>query len=441
MRVCYVVFAANVCNYFELRKNHAKKSFKKNIYLCFMSNFKSIVSLVLVLLLGTFFYQTYWVWRYYQEQSSKLELDILSAMRSANDQLIFQKGEQIAIDDLISIDFYNYNDLLQGELMQRDLIFESVIEIVDTRTDKILGCIPDTLITRKNSEYKDFSYYFDLNHLYACKLWVKDSNIFLLKQISGILLASFLMMIALIISYIYLLRIILRQKNIDEIKSDFVNNMTHELKTPISVAYAATDALLNHGMMDEKEKRTVYLNASKKQLEHLSGLVEQILTMSVEERKNMKLNFSEIRLTEVFEQLKQQHSLNAPKPMEIQIDMESEDIIIPADKTHFYNILSNLIENAVKYSGESVKIILSATQNENQTCIRVKDNGIGIPASSLSKIFDRFYRVPKGDIHDVKGYGLGLYYVKTIVEKHGWTIEVQSKEGEGTEFLIRWKKK
>ena len=116
-------------------------------------------------------------------------------------------------------------------------------------------------------------------------------------------------------------------------------------------------------------------------------------------------------------------------------------MLFRSDKTHFYNILSNLIENAIKYSGESVKIILSAKQNGDHTCIYVKDNGIGIPASSLSKIFDRFYRVPKGDIHDVKGYGLGLYYVKTIVEKHGWTIEVQSKEGEGTEFLIRWKKK
>jgi len=410
-------------------------------YNVIVSNFKSIVLFVLVLLLGTFCYQTYWVWKYHQEQSSKLELDILSAMRSANDQLIFQKGEYINIEDLISTDFYIYNDLLQGELMQRELIFESAIEMIDARTGKVLGRFPNTPVEKHKSNYKDYSYRFDFNHFYAYKLWVKDSDIFLLKQISGILLASLLMMIALIISYIYLLRIILKQKNLDEIKSDFVNNMTHELKTPISVAYAATDALLNHGMIEDKEKRIVYLDASKKQLEHLSGLVEQILTMSVEERKNMRLNFSEISTTEIFEQLKQQYSINAPKPTDIQINMEPEEIILTADKTHFYNILSNLIENAIKYSGESVKIILSAKQNEDQTCICIKDNGIGIPGASLPKIFDRFYRVPKGDIHDVKGYGLGLYYVKTIVEKHGWTIEVQSKEGEGTEFLIQWKKK
>ncbi len=404
-----------------------------------MSNFKSIVSFVLVLLLSTFLYQIYWVWTYYHEQSSKLELDILSAMRSANDQLIFQKGGQVSIEELKTDEFYIYNDLLQGELMQRDLIFKSVLEMIDTKQEKVLVRIPDTIVNDKNPGYQNYTYAFDLNQSYAYRLWVKDTNIFLLKQMLGIILASFLMMIALIVSYIYLLRIILKQKNLDEIKGDFINNMTHELKTPISVAYAATDALLNHGMLEDKEKRVIYLNASKKQLEHLSGLVEQILTMSVEERKNMKLNLSEIRLSEVFEQLKQQYSLNTSKPLDVQLDLYPENIVITADKTHFNNILSNLIDNAIKYSGESVKILLSAKQKDDEICIAVKDNGIGIPAVSLPKIFDRFYRVPKGDIHDIKGYGLGLYYVKMIIKKQGWRINVQSKEGEGTEFLIQWK--
>ncbi len=406
-----------------------------------MSNFKSIVSIVLVLLLSTFLYQVYWVWTYYHEQSSKLELDILSAMRSANDQLIFQKGEQVNIAELRSTDFYTYNDLLQGELMQRNLIFESTVEIIDTRVGNVLGRIPDIPIEKNKSKYRDYAYSFDLNRYYAYKLWVKNPNVFVLKHISGILLASLLMMIALIISYIYLLRIILRQKNLDEIKSDFVNNMTHELKTPISVAYAATDALLNHGMLEDTEKRVVYLEASKKQLEHLSGLVEQILTMSVEERKNLKLNLSEFPIEEVFEQLKQQYSFNTLKSVEIRLYMQPENIIMTADKAHFYNIVSNLIENSIKYSGDSVKIVLMAKQKEDHICFGVGDNGIGIPASSLPKIFDRFYRVPKGDTHDVKGYGLGLYYVKTMAEKHGWFIDVQSKEGQGTNFLILWKTK
>lgn len=402
-----------------------------------MSNFKWIVSFVLVLLLGTFLYQIYWVRTYYQEQSSKLELDILSAMRSANDQLIFQKGKQVDVKELESVDFLIYNDLLQGELMQRNLIFKSILEMIQLKPEKVLSRVPDDAINEKIPDYKDYVYTFDLNQTYAYRFRVKDINRVLLNQMSGILLASFLMMIVLIASYIYLLKIIFRQKNLDEIKSDFVNNMTHELKTPISVAYAATDALLNHGIIDHKAKREIYLNASKKQLEHLSGLVEQILTTSVEERKNMKLELTELRLPEIFEQLRQQCLLNTPKPTDIRIDIVPENIALTADKTHFKNILTNLVENAIKYSGESVNITLSARQKNDGIYIQVKDNGMGIPASSLPKIFDRFYRVPTGDIHDVKGYGLGLYYVKTIVEKHGWSIDVRSKEKEGTEFMIR----
>ncbi len=411
-----------------------------------MSNFKSIVFFVLILLLATFLYQAYWIRTYYQEQSSKLELDILSAMRSANDLLIFQKGRQVDVNELESNDFLIYNDLLQGELMQRNLIFQSILEIIDVKGGKVLTRVPNVTIRDKNSGYSDYTYTFDLNQSYAYKLWIKDSNGFLLRQMLGILAASFLMMVALIVSYIYLLKVIRRQKDLDEIKSDFVNNMTHELKTPISVAYAATDALLNHGMMDDKIKRNIYLDASKKQLEHLSNLVEQILTMSVEERKNMKLEWSEFQLSEIFEQLKQQYLLNTSKAIDIQIDITPKNFSLSADKTHFRNILANLIENAIKYSGESVKIDLTAIQKEDQIIIKVKDNGIGIPASSIPKIFDRFYRVSTGDIHDIKGYGLGLYYVKTIVEKHNWTIEVHSKEStestkstnnNGTEFLIR----
>ncbi len=402
-----------------------------------MLNFKRIIFPVLVLLSAAFLYQAYWVRSYYREQSSKLELDILSAMRSANDLLIFQKGKQVDIEELKSVDFYIYQDLLQAELMQRNLLFESILELVILKSGDVLARIPDTAINRKDSGYKEYTYTFDLNQTYAYRLEMKDTNRFLLNQMSGILWASLLVMIALILSYLYLLKIIFHQKNLDEIKSDFVNNMTHELKTPISVAYAATDALLNHGMIEEEEKRKIYLTAAQKQLEHLSGLVEQILTMSVEERKNIQLEFSPCNVQEIFGQLKQQCLLNVTKPTEIQIDVIPENITVKADKTHFKNILVNLIENAIKYSGDQVGIVLSARQKNEEVWIGIRDNGIGIPASSLPKIFYRFYRVPTGDIHNVKGYGLGLYYVKTTIEKHGWSIEVQSKERKGTEFLIR----
>jgi signal transduction histidine kinase len=244
------------------------------------------------------------------------------------------------------------------------------------------------------------------------------------------------MIALLIVSYIYLLKIILRQKTIDEIKSDFINNMTHELKTPIAITYAAVDSLQNFGMADDPKKRDEYLTISREQLMYLNSLVEQILTMSVEERKNLKLSTENISLTEEFENQKNKFYLNNTKPVFIDIDVNPEYLIIVADRLHFGNIISNLIENAIKYSDKSVHIKLSAYRKDNKTIISVTDNGIGIPGNALDKIFDKFYRVSTGNIHNVKGYGLGLFYVKTIVEKHCWEISVESEEGKGTCFKI-----
>ena len=398
--------------------------------------FNSILALTLFLLVTAFFFQIFWIRAYYIDQSSKLELNILSAMRTANDLLINQKGRQTNASDLENIDFPIYNDLLQVELMQRDLIFDSYTEMLDLKQDRVVGSIPDRISTANKSGYKSYSYSLDLEETYAYRLNVRYPDLFLLEQMSGVLITSLLMILALISSYIYLLKIIYKQKTLDEIKSDFVSNMTHELKTPISIAYAATDALLNYGMMDDSDKMKSYLHASKKQLEHLSGLVEQILTMSVEERKNLQMKLSNIGLFDLFHQMKQQYLLNAAKDIEIRVEVIPSDLLVQADIVHFQNAISNLIENSIKYSGKQVTIILKAQAKQDKIEIEIADNGNGIPSESLSKIFDRFYRVPTGDIHDVKGHGLGLYYVKTIVEKHHWTIDVKSKEGEGAKFII-----
>jgi len=272
----------------------------------------------------------------------------------------------------------------------------------------------------------DLSYY----------LYMKNPKWYIFKDMWGLVTVSVLMVILLIITYVYLIKIILRQKTIDEIKGDFVNNMTHELKTPISVTYAAVDALQNFGLGEDPVKRNEYLNISREQLMYLNRLVEQILTMSVEERKNLRLTLENINIADEFESQKNKFLLNASKPISFVIDVEPDNLSVNADKLHFTNIIGNLIENAVKYSKDSVEIKLSAYQSGDKTIISVSDNGIGIPNGSLDKIFDKFYRVSTGNVHDVKGYGLGLSYVKTIVEKLGWKIKVESSLGKGTCFKI-----
>ena len=214
-------------------------------------------------------------------------------------------------------------------------------------------------------------------------------------------------------------------------KDDFVSNMTHELKTPIAIAYSANDALLNYDTDNDPQKKVAYLNIANKQLKRLGELVENILAMSMERRKAMKLKPEVILLRPVMEEIAASHRMRSEKTITINVNVD--EVSIEADKTHLSNILNNLIDNAIKYSGDSVEITITGNDRE----IAVADNGIGIPSKSIAYLFNKFYRVPHGNRQDVRGFGIGLYYVKSILDKMGWSIDVRSKEGEGSVFTIK----
>jgi signal transduction histidine kinase len=345
-----------------------------------------------------------------------------------------KRGFLSAMESIQPLDLVRFDSILTADLSAQGLNMPHIIQCRVTETDSLVTQIPHISFDIKNSAEYAIESINDGMHSYI--LYMDNPKWYIFKDMWGLVTVSVLMVILLIVTYVYLIKIILRQKTIDEIKGDFINNMTHELKTPISVTYAAVDALQNFGMGDDPEKRDKYLTISREQLMYLNRLVEQILTMSVEERKNLKLVFEDIELDRVFENQKNKFLLNTSKPVAFTIDVEPTGLNVEADKLHFENVISNLIENAIKYSKESVNIKLSAYQAGSKTIISITDNGIGIPNSSLDKIFDKFYRVSTGNIHDVKGYGLGLSYVKTIVDKHGWEIKVESAEGKGTCFKI-----
>lgn len=216
-------------------------------------------------------------------------------------------------------------------------------------------------------------------------------------------------------------------------KDDFVSNMTHELKTPIAIAYSANDALLNYDTDNDPQKKVTYLNIANKQLKRLGELVENILAMSMERRKTMELKPEIILLRPFVEEIAAAQRLRGEKDVIISVDIDDK-ISIEADKAHLANVLNNLIDNAIKYSGSSVEITISG----NDKGISVADNGIGIPAKSIPYLFNKFYRVPHGNRQDVRGYGIGLYYVKSIFDKMGWSVTVRSKESEGSVFTIKF---
>ena len=251
------------------------------------------------------------------------------------------------------------------------------------------------------------------------RLTMEPLTFVILRKMAGVIAASLILFLILAFSFWFLIHTMLKQKSLEEMKSDFTNNITH----------------VNFDAGNDPERRREYLEISQGQLEKLEGMIEQILSMSMESRKTFELKRETIELKPLLQTLADQHTLSAGKPCDINVNVDN-GLVLDADRFHLSNIVSNLIDNAIKYSGESVHIDITAKATDEGVEIRVLDNGIGIAPDKQKHIFDKFYRVPTGNIHDVKGYGLGLYYAKTMVEKHGGTIEVSSTPGKGSEFIL-----
>lgn len=270
------------------------------------------------------------------------------------------------------------------------------------------------------------------------KLYSFDTGLmtgYILLNMSGIIFTSLMVVAIVIFSFWFFISTLKKQMELDEMKSSFTSNITHELKTPIAVAYAANDALLNYGLADNPVKREEYLLDTKEQLEKLSALVERILSMSMKERGNFRLDVSETNIRDMFEKIVQETRLRTAKACDIQIEAD-DNLTAVFDAKLMSSVVSTLVDNAVKYSGESVSILLKAIRKSDKLFISVSDNGIGIAQEHQRNVFEKFYRVPHGDVHDVKGYGIGLYFAKTIVERHGGQISLNSTPGEGSTFTI-----
>lgn len=377
--------------------------------------------------------------------SAKGGLDVI--LRDQNSMLelatYLQRGLHSGLDIISDPDVVLYDSLLTSFLHDRNINlphrllhlhkgskWDSTILYIDTLVN--IGT-PGYVPTSKAVEY---NYSFDINTNQSYRLIMEPAGMLVLRQMSGILTTSFVILIVLAFSFWFLIRTILKQKTLEEMKSDFTNNITHELKTPIAVAYAANDALLNFNQAEEKAKRDKYLRICQEQLQRLSGLVEQILSMSMERRRTFRLHPEEFAIRDILETLIEQHKLKAESSVHISVDIEPEDLSVLADRTHFSNIISNLIDNAVKYSKEEAELSISCRQTGGTVTVSVTDRGIGIPLDKQKHIFDKFYRVPTGNLHNIKGYGLGLFYVKSMVEKHGGTITVKSEPDKGSTFTI-----
>jgi len=258
----------------------------------------------------------------------------------------------------------------------------------------------------------------------------------IIKGMTITLALSSLLILLSIYCFNYIIKTILQQKKLAELKDDFINNMTHELKTPIATISVAIEGLQSFNALNNPEKTARYLQTSKNELNRLNDLVTKVLNVAAYENREIDLVKEPVNVDELVNDVIASEKLRSDKKVSFTYTNKDHIQTIVADKLHFRNVLANLVDNAVKYAKEPVDLIITCYKSGNMAYFSVKDSGPGIPKEHLGQIFDKFYRVPTGKLHDVKGTGLGLSYVKYIIEAHSGSVTVKSEINTGSEFTI-----
>jgi signal transduction histidine kinase len=251
------------------------------------------------------------------------------------------------------------------------------------------------------------------------------------------ILSSILMMMLTGAAFYYILRLLRKIQVYAEAKSNFVRNMSHELKTPIATVAVALESIQKYKLENEPEALQSYLNISQYELKRLDHMVEKALNIDQETKGGFPITLELYDVQSGVQQVIKSMRLQLSDPMQITFEASSEPCFVYGDPIHLSNVFYNLIENAIKYTGKHLRLEISCLCDDNSVTLRFKDNGPGIDKLYHEKIFDEFFRVPeRGDMHNVKGFGLGLYYVKQVLNRHGGTIRVKSDPGKGTSFII-----
>jgi two-component system, OmpR family, phosphate regulon sensor histidine kinase PhoR len=274
-------------------------------------------------------------------------------------------------------------------------------------------------------------------------IYFPSKGSFLWKKMWGSMSISLMLMVLIIVALVFMFQTILTQKKLSDLKSDFISNMTHEFKTPISTISLACQAMNDPDMIQEGTKQiTPFVKMINDENQRLSLLVERILQSAVLDRGELSLTKEKVILNELIHEIayNAQFRIN-PLGGTIEVDIPFELIEIEADKMHLMNLISNLVDNGIKYSQGEPHVVIQLKKEGLFWDLIIQDKGIGIEREHVPKIFDKLYRVPTGNLHNVKGFGLGLSYVKSIAALHGWNVTVKSMIGIGSIFTIKIKDK
>lgn len=411
-----------------------------------------VVILGAIALVGIIGTQSYWVmttWDLNEEEfDKKVTLCLHEVAKSLADfnnaelpsrDIINQRTSNYWIVNMaVEIDDQLLEYLIQREMEEMALNIDFEYAVFDCHTDEMVyggycSFTPDgekkDLDLGNLPKDQAFTYYFGVK--FPGRQGFLFDRMQLMVFLSAILLLT-------VLFFAYAMWVILRQKRLSEMQKDFINNMTHEFKTPLSTIKIAAGVFKNDARIQADERLQRYANIILEQNQRLNNQVEKVLQIASIEKRNLELKKERLALASVIDPLLESVRLRMEElGGDLTIDFSDLDqIYIQADRLHLTNILYSLLDNAVKYTNGKPNIMVSIAKVNGRVELFVKDHGIGIDPAHQGRIFDKFYRVPTGNIHNVKGFGLGLYYVKRVCEAHGWDIQLKSQPGEGTRVKL-----
>ncbi|MBN2681637.1 MAG: HAMP domain-containing histidine kinase [Bacteroidales bacterium] len=407
-----------------------------------------------IFIVGIIFFQIFWVTEVYNIKQKQLVESINSALYNVAEKISRYNNTPLQNENPVNqftkryytVNVYSAIDpkvlehFLQTEFQYRNLEIDYEFAIYDCDLDsmKYSGFYSPSMDTSAMGKAKftkcdDCVYYFGIHFPKLGTYIVGSMNMWIVFSI---------LLLTATISISVAIFVILKQKRLSEIQKDFINNMTHEFKTPISTISISADVISNPEIITTPARLSNYAAIIKEQNSRLESQVEKVLQFADVDKKELKLNIEEIDIHEIILNVSANFNVNVEKRNgKISFDLNATPGIIKADKFHLINIFYNLLDNAVKYCKETPEINISTRNQKDGLVFAIKDNGIGIKKEHQKKMFDKFYRVPTGNVHNVKGFGIGLNYVKSIVETHGWKIFVESSINSGSEFVIIMKEK
>lgn len=412
-----------------------------------------LILVAVIALSGIVITQIYWVQRAYNLQEKEFNDRVVIAMSAVVDRIQEANHDSAFVEPVSQPNskyfVANINDTLHPYFLETLLREEfQTLNLKEDFEYAIYDCFSDSVVygarinfaadereparnANLQKRFKNDGHYFGI--------YFPNKSGMVIHQMDFWVFSSLAILVVMIV-FGYAIVIILRQKRLSEVKSDFINNMTHELKTPISTISVSCDMLLREDVGSDRSRREQYAGIIRNENERLKTQVERVLSVATLAPDKLNLRQEVIDMHAIIEQAATGQRIQLEnRDGELALQLSAKQFEVQGDRVHLTNLVYNLLDNAVKYAEHSPKVEVRTYQEQHFFVMEVSDNGVGIEPRHQRMIFDKFFRVPTGNVHNVKGFGLGLYYVKTVVDAHGGDVKVNSQPGKGSTFTVKLK--